>query len=92
MSAALFWFDATLTLFRRYKNGEKLSQAHRKHAYQRLTQSGWNHYKVVVYSIILNILIFGLLYFISNVFLALLITLILLYRVMTFVDRRKAFQ
>ena len=25
----VFWFDATLTLFRRYRNGEKLSQAHK---------------------------------------------------------------
>ena len=34
----LFWFDATLTLYRRYKNKEQLSQAHKKHTYQRLLQ------------------------------------------------------
>jgi len=35
----VFWFDATLTLYKRYKNGERLNQAHNKHAYQRLVQS-----------------------------------------------------
>ena len=63
---SLFIFDATFTLFRRYKNSEKLSQAHKKHAYQRLTQSGWSHSKVTIYSIFVNILLFGFIYFITN--------------------------
>ena len=75
----LFWFDATLTLFRRYKNGEKLSQAHRKHAYQRLTQIGWSHSKVTISSIFVNIVIFSIVYTIHNPFVVFLITLIILY-------------
>ncbi len=48
-----FWFpllvfspfaaDATMTLFKRMRRGEKLSQAHRSHYYQRLVQMGWGH-------------------------------------------------
>ncbi|WP_321777759.1 glycosyltransferase family 4 protein [Sulfurimonas sp.] len=87
----VFWFDATLTLFRRYKNREQLSQAHKKHAYQRLNQSGWSHDKVVMYSIFVNIVLFCLVYFISNVFIAFFISLILLYTIVKFVDSCKTF-
>lgn len=48
-----FWFpllvfspfivDATITLLQRALRGEKLSQAHRSHYYQRLVQMGWGH-------------------------------------------------
>lgn len=48
-----FWFpalvfspfvvDATVTLLQRWRRGERLSQAHRSHYYQRLVQSGWGH-------------------------------------------------
>ncbi|MDD5300782.1 MAG: glycosyltransferase family 4 protein [Gallionella sp.] len=48
-----FWFpllvfspfvaDATMTLLKRARRGEKLSQAHRSHYYQRLVQMGWGH-------------------------------------------------
>ncbi|HEU0283125.1 MAG TPA: glycosyltransferase family 4 protein [Gallionella sp.] len=48
-----FWFpllvfspfvaDATVTLFKRMRRGERLSQAHRSHYYQRLVQLGWGH-------------------------------------------------
>lgn len=87
----VFWFDATLTLFRRLKNKEKLSQAHKKHAYQRLAQSGWSHSKVVLYSLGLNLFLLGLVYFISNPFLAFFITLIVLFACVKFVDKRKKF-
>ncbi|WP_415397895.1 MraY family glycosyltransferase [Sulfurimonas sp. CS5] len=87
----LFWFDATLTLYRRYENGEKLSLAHKKHAYQRLTQSGWSHSKVVIFSILLNSTLFCLVYFISNVFVAFFIALIVLYGIIKLVDKKKAF-
>ncbi len=87
----LFWFDASLTLLRRYKNGEKLSQAHKKHAYQRLVQSGWSHDKVVISSIFVNILLFCLVYFISNIMIAFVVSLITLYAIIKFVDNKKAF-
>lgn len=88
----LFWFDATLTLLRRYKNKEKLSQAHKKHAYQRLTQSGWAHDKVVVFSVIVNIVLFSLVYYISNIFIAFCLSLIVIYAVIKYVDKKKGFQ
>lgn len=88
----LLWFDATMTLFRRKVNGEKLSQAHKKHAYQRLTQAGWSHFKVTNYAIGLNLILFGIIYFVSNIFIAFLITLIVLYLAMKFVDKKKGFQ
>jgi UDP-N-acetylmuramyl pentapeptide phosphotransferase/UDP-N-acetylglucosamine-1-phosphate transferase len=58
MLSSVFWFDATLTLFRRFRNKENLSVAHRKHAYQRITQAGFSHQKTVIYSILINIIIF----------------------------------
>ncbi|ADG94189.1 Glycosyl transferase, family 4, conserved region [Arcobacter nitrofigilis DSM 7299] len=88
----VFWFDATLTLYRRKKNGEKLSQAHKKHAYQRLTQSGWSHSKVVIASIFINILLFVIVYYVSNIFIAFIISLTLLYASIYFVDKKKAFE
>ncbi len=87
----LFWFDATLILLRRYKNGEKLSQAHKKHAYQRLTQAGWTHTKVVLYAAGVNVLLFCLVYFLPSIWMAFLLSLILLYGIMKFVDKQKKF-
>jgi UDP-N-acetylmuramyl pentapeptide phosphotransferase/UDP-N-acetylglucosamine-1-phosphate transferase len=60
--SSLFWFDATLTLFRRWKNNEKLSQAHKKHYYQRIVQYGFSHRKTVLYSIVINIFLIGLVF------------------------------
>lgn len=93
----LFWFDATVTLWRRYRNGEKLSQAHRKHAYQRLVQSGYGHHKVVLYALGINFVLFILGYsaftnsshFLISAFVG---TIIILYGVMRFVDKKKKFE
>ncbi len=57
---AVFWVDATFTLFNRLKSGEKLSQAHKEHVYQKLTQKGWSHSKIVVLSIFVNLALFGM--------------------------------
>ena len=40
---APFIVDATVTLFRRLMQGEKIWRAHRTHYYQRLVQMGWGH-------------------------------------------------
>lgn len=88
----VYWFDATLTLIRRKLNKERLSQAHKKHAYQRLTQAGWSHYKVTNYSIGLNILLFTIAFFISNIFIAFLFSFVVLVLVMKFIDSKKAFE
>ncbi|MCT7580310.1 MraY family glycosyltransferase [Aliarcobacter butzleri] len=87
----VYWFDATLTLIRRKLNKERLSLAHKKHAYQRLTQAGWSHYKVTNYSIGLNILLFAIVYFISNIFASFIISLIVLLFIIKYIDYKKAF-
>jgi UDP-N-acetylmuramyl pentapeptide phosphotransferase/UDP-N-acetylglucosamine-1-phosphate transferase len=51
-----FTMDATLTLIRRARNKEKLSQAHRSHYYQRLVQMGWGHRNVAIAEYILMFL------------------------------------
>ncbi|HET7040989.1 MAG TPA: hypothetical protein VFI13_03175, partial [Gemmatimonadales bacterium] len=46
VAAAVVWpfvFDAGFTLVRRWRRGEKLSEAHRSHLYQRLVIAGWGH-------------------------------------------------
>ena len=91
----IFWFDATLTLIRRYKNHEKLSQAHRKHAYQRLVQSGISHDRVVFFALSVNLvlLILGYSALINHPWLigCFIIALIVLYGAMKIVDKRKKF-
>ncbi|MBF7070864.1 glycosyltransferase family 4 protein [Arcobacter butzleri] len=89
---SVYWFDATLTLIRRKLNKERLSLAHKKHAYQRLSQVGWSHYKVTNYSIGLNVLLFAIVYFISNIFVAFLFSFVVLVLVMKFIDSKKAFE
>lgn len=88
----LFWFDATLTLIRRKLNGEKLSTPHKKHAYQRLTQAGWSHMKVVIYSIVVNALILAIVYFIDNIAITTIVSIIIFYLCMKIVDKKKKFQ
>lgn len=64
MLASPFWFDATYTLYRRWRNKEKLSQAHKKHAYQRIVQAGFSHQQVNFSLIVINlvVIVFILLY------------------------------
>ena len=88
----VFWFDATLTLFRRYKNKEHLSLAHKKHAYQRLTQSNITHDKVVLYAMLVNILLFCILLFVSEVIISFIIAIVILYITVKLVDKRKGFK
>ena len=88
----VFWFDATITLIRRKLNGERLSQAHKKHAYQRLTQAGWSHSKVTLYATILNLVIFAFVYFIPNVAVSFALSLVLLYGAYRFVEAKKKFE
>lgn len=42
-----FIYDVCFTLIRRYRRGERLSQAHRTHLYQRLMVAGWSHGKTL---------------------------------------------
>ncbi len=90
---SLFWFDATFTLIRRAKRGEKLSQAHKKHAYQRLNQAGYPHNKVVLLSITVNMLLFTALWFLpqSSYLYLFFVLLVLLYTLTKLIDTKKAF-
>lgn len=88
----VFWFDATLTLYRRIINKENISHPHKKHAYQRLHQSGWTHDKIVIFSIFINLTLLTLVYFISNKLIALISSLILLYLIVKFIDSKKDFE
>jgi UDP-N-acetylmuramyl pentapeptide phosphotransferase/UDP-N-acetylglucosamine-1-phosphate transferase len=45
---APFWVDATTTLVRRMIRHEKVWEAHRTHAFQRLAASGWGHRKTTL--------------------------------------------
>ncbi len=88
---ALFWFDATYTLFRRWRNKEPLSVAHRKHAYQRLTRAGWPHLKVDVYAITLNVILVGIVlvnhFYVHQDILALLLSIGILFFVNWRIDK-----
>ncbi len=48
-----FIVDASVTLFRRLIEGEKVWEAHKSHFYQRLAQTSWGHKKTVLYSYLL---------------------------------------
>jgi len=93
MLLSLFWFDATLTLIRRARQKEKLSQAHKKHAYQRLNQVGFSHDKVTLSSIAINLMIFIALYFTPQTYYLYLffVLLVLLYLLTKVIDSKKAF-
>lgn len=92
----VFWFDATLTLIKRKLNHEKLSQAHKKHAYQRLTQAGWSHHKVTNYSIVLHVVLLGIVLMSKwldiDILFGFIVSLAVLYGAFSFVDSKKKFQ
>lgn len=95
MLTSLFWFDASLTLYRRWRNGETLSKAHKKHAYQRIVQSGFSHQKTVIFSLVINIFIMGLVWLVkiypSYSLLFLFVNIAYLYIVVRMVDKRFPF-
>jgi UDP-N-acetylmuramyl pentapeptide phosphotransferase/UDP-N-acetylglucosamine-1-phosphate transferase len=43
-----FIFDATTTLIKRFLRGDKVTEAHREHYYQRAIQMGWGHGRVAL--------------------------------------------
>lgn len=89
---SLFWFDATLTLIRRFFNDEPITQAHRKHAYQRLTQSGWGHDKVVVFALGFNLIFLGLLLISKNLLLVFMLNIVTLVILTLYIDKKKSFK
>lgn len=55
-----FGFDATITLLRRATRGERWSQPHQMHAYQRLARSWGGHLPVTVAFGVVNLALAGL--------------------------------
>lgn len=88
----LFIMDATVTLYRRYRNGEKITQAHRKHAYQRLTQSGWSHQKVTLGLLFFNLLTLVLLYITQAWYLVFLFSVVIVVLILLYVEKIKRFE
>lgn len=92
---SVFWFDATVTLFRRIRNREKISTAHKQHAYQRLVQSGFSHQKTVLYALSVNLIGFGFAFmalrFSTYDWIFLILDVIVLFILLYYVDRRKPF-
>lgn len=52
-----FVIDATLTLARRVRRGERWYTAHRDHAYQMMIRKGWSHRRVLVAWLTVNLLL-----------------------------------
>jgi len=52
--------DATITLLRRFANGERVTQAHRTHFYQRATDNGLSVYQIVGRVFVTNVMLAGL--------------------------------
>lgn len=52
---ALFVADATVTLVRRMRLRERLFEAHRRHAYQRLSRRWASHHKATGFYIVINV-------------------------------------
>jgi len=59
-----FWFDATVTLIRRIVAGEKFSEGHLHHTFQRLHHKlGWSHLHVLLSYMAVNfIFVYGTIY------------------------------
>lgn len=54
---APFIYDTTLTLFLRWRRGERLHEAHRDHLYQRLIKTGQSHRQVTLTYYALNLVL-----------------------------------
>lgn len=95
MLSSLFWFDATLTIYRRFKNKEILSNAHNNHAYQRIVKAGFSHQKTILYSILINLFILGLVW-LAKIFqnmglIFFLINIVGLYIIVKLIDKKEPF-
>jgi UDP-N-acetylmuramyl pentapeptide phosphotransferase/UDP-N-acetylglucosamine-1-phosphate transferase len=94
--SALFWFDASFTLFRRILNKEKLSHAHKNHIYQRAIQGGFSHLKVLLSGFGINIILFFVCLAIIKkyipLYIGIIVTIILLFSIVKFIERKFAFR
>ena len=87
-----FWFDATYTLLRRLFKGEKVTQAHRKHLFQRAVRSGLSHETVTLGLLVMDLSIFILVLSMDhNLWFALLAIVFLFICVVYMIEKRVAF-
>jgi len=95
MLSSLFWFDATLTLYRRYRHKEPLIIPHRKHAFHRIVKAGFSHQKTVLLGFIINLVILLLTYlsvrFRDLMVPLLVLNILLLYLVTRQIDKKMKF-
>jgi len=91
----LFWFDATYTLYKRFRNKEKLNQAHKKHAYQRIVQFGFSHQKTVLIGLFINLVLFIFVFASQSnkkfITLGLGFAILLIYLIYKYIDLKKPF-
>lgn len=96
MLASPFWFDATLTLYRRWRNGEELKQAHRKHAYQRIVQYGFSHLQANISLVLINVILIIIIWLYREFKIlqvpSFILTLIFYYLITLQVDKRVPFR
>ncbi len=88
----VFVFDATVTLVRRLARGDRVMEAHRDHAYQRLTRAWGSHGSVTAWAAAITFLL-GVLAVVGTMdprllLPALLVTFVLLGAVLLVVERR----
>lgn len=88
----LFLFDATYTLIKRIIHKEDITKAHKKHAYQRLAQSGWSHLKITNVANIVNIILLVIVLIIKNIFIAFTLAIVLLYSIIKVINLKKEFK
>jgi Fuc2NAc and GlcNAc transferase len=92
---SLFWFDATITLFRRFFNKEKIYTPHKKHMYQRAIEGGFSHQTILISGFLINVLLFIICLGIDrnyfNQLTGSLIALAILLIVLKYVDRKIPF-
>jgi len=92
---AIFWVDATWTLYRRFKSGHKLTKAHKMHFFQRAIELGLSHQKITIFAMFINIVSFFMLYLFKDtqiVYILLVIYLIMLYFIAKTIDKRAPFR
>jgi Fuc2NAc and GlcNAc transferase len=96
MLSSPFWFDATYTLFRRWRNKEELSEAHRNHAYQRAIRGGFSHLKVNLCLLLIDLSVFIMILIYRKIELLrlpiLIFTLISLFAITKIIDKKVPFR
>jgi Fuc2NAc and GlcNAc transferase len=92
---AIFWADATWTLYRRFRSGQKITKAHKMHFFQRTVQSGFSHQRVVLSAMFLNVFSLFMIYFRYKspfIYVVLAVYLIMLYFLAKTIDKRVPFK